>query len=48
MSELLQTEVLVVGLGPAGASAAEAAARAGARVIGLDRKERAGVPVQCA
>ncbi|MBU6444778.1 MAG: NAD(P)/FAD-dependent oxidoreductase [Alphaproteobacteria bacterium] len=48
MSELLQSDVLVVGLGPAGASAAEAAARAGARVIGLDRKEQAGVPVQCA
>ncbi len=48
MSEPLQTDVLVVGLGPAGASAAEAAARAGARVIGLDRKEQAGVPVQCA
>lgn len=41
-------DVVVVGLGPAGASAAAAAARAGARVIGLDRRVRPGVPVQCA
>lgn len=41
-------DVLVLGLGPAGASAAAEAARRGARVIGLDRKREAGVPVQCA
>lgn len=42
------TDVLVVGLGPAGASAARAAAQAGLSVIALDRKQRAGEPVQCA
>ena len=41
-------DVLVVGLGPAGARAAEAAARRGYRVVGLDRRRAAGWPVQCA
>lgn len=41
-------DVLIVGLGPAGASAAAAAARNGARVVGIDRKASAGLPVQCA
>ncbi|MCB1520005.1 MAG: NAD(P)/FAD-dependent oxidoreductase [Hyphomicrobiaceae bacterium] len=41
-------DVLVVGLGPAGACAAAAAARGGARVVAIDRKREAGVPVQCA
>lgn len=41
-------DVLVLGLGPAGASAAAEAARRGAKVIALDRKKEAGVPVQCA
>lgn len=41
-------DVLIVGLGPAGASAARAAASAGLRVIGLDKREVAGLPVQCA
>ena len=43
-----QADVLVVGLGPAGASAARAAAAAGCKVIAIDRKQRAGHPVQCA
>lgn len=38
----------MLGLGPAGASAAAAAARLGARVIALDRKREPGRPVQCA
>ena len=42
------TDVLVVCLGPAGASAARVAAQAGRDVIALDRKQRAGEPVQCA
>lgn len=42
------TDVIVIGLGPAGAAAAAAAARRGAKVIALDRKREAGVPVQCA
>lgn len=44
----IETEVLVVGLGPAGARAAEAAAKEGRRVFALDRRKDAGVPVQCA
>ena len=43
-----EAQVIVLGLGPAGASAAAAAARLGARVVALDRKRRAGRPVQCA
>ena len=41
-------DVIVLGLGPAGASAAAEAARRGCRVVALDRKREAGVPVQCA
>ena len=43
-----RVDVLVIGLGPAGACAAAAAARAGARVLAVDRRREAGVPVQCA
>jgi geranylgeranyl reductase family protein len=43
-----RVDVLVLGLGPAGARAARAAARAGASVLAVDRKARAGLPVQCA
>ena len=41
-------DILVVGLGPAGASAAREAARAGCSVLAIDRKRAAGEPVQCA
>ena len=41
-------DILVVGLGPAGARAAAAAASRGARVVAVDRKREAGLPVQCA
>ena len=41
-------DVLVLGLGPAGACAAAQAARQGCTVIGIDRKQVAGRPVQCA
>ncbi|MEZ5954716.1 MAG: NAD(P)/FAD-dependent oxidoreductase [Hyphomonas sp.] len=41
-------DVLVIGLGPAGASAARAAASAGLKVVALDRKKAPGFPVQCA
>lgn len=43
-----QCEILVLGLGPAGASAAAEAARRGCKVIALDRKREPGNPVQCA
>ncbi len=41
-------DVLVIGAGPAGSSAARAAAAAGARVVIADRKATVGLPVQCA
>ncbi|MEJ2435484.1 MAG: NAD(P)/FAD-dependent oxidoreductase, partial [Pseudolabrys sp.] len=41
-------DVLVVGLGPAGSRAAEAAARAGLSVIALEKRGEPGSPVQCA
>ena len=41
-------DVLVVGLGPAGARAAAVAAAAGCRVLAIERRTRAGEPVQCA
>jgi digeranylgeranylglycerophospholipid reductase len=41
-------DVAVVGLGPAGASAAAIAAQAGLDVIAFDRKKIPGQPVQCA
>lgn len=41
-------DVLVVGLGPAGARAAFEAARGGASVIAIDKRAEIGVPVQCA
>ena len=44
----VMVDVLVVGLGPAGASAAAEAARQGARVLAIDRRPTPGHPVQCA
>lgn len=44
----LDCDVLVVGAGPAGSCAARSAARAGARVVLLERRRQVGVPVQCA
>lgn len=41
-------DVLVVGLGPAGSRAAQAVAGKGARVVAIDRRRKAGYPVQCA
>lgn len=43
----LNCDVLVVGAGPAGSSAARAAAEAGAHTILIDKKKEIGVPVQC-
>ncbi|RLB13309.1 MAG: NAD(P)/FAD-dependent oxidoreductase [Deltaproteobacteria bacterium] len=41
-------DILVVGAGPAGSSAAWAAAAAGARVLVVERRKAVGVPVRCA
>ncbi|WP_102224208.1 geranylgeranyl reductase family protein [Acidimangrovimonas sediminis] len=41
-------DILVSGLGPAGAAAAAAAARAGLSVLAVERSARPGLPVQCA
>ncbi len=43
-----QADVLVLGLGPAGAAAAAEAARRGCKVVALERKREPGLPVQCA
>lgn len=44
----IDCDVLVVGGGPAGSSAARAAAMHGAKTILIDKKEEIGNPVQCA
>jgi geranylgeranyl reductase family protein len=41
-------DILIVGAGPAGSSAARAAADKGLKVLTVDRREVIGVPVQCA
>ncbi|MEQ1666847.1 MAG: NAD(P)/FAD-dependent oxidoreductase [Sulfuriferula sp.] len=43
-----QIDVLIIGLGPAGAAAALAAAQGGLSVIAVDRRHEIGMPVQCA
>jgi digeranylgeranylglycerophospholipid reductase len=43
-----QTEVLVIGAGPGGSTAARFAAEAGADVTVLDKRSEIGEPVQCA
>ncbi|TET80441.1 FAD-binding protein, partial [candidate division TA06 bacterium] len=48
MSQRLECDVLVVGAGPAGSSAAAVAANLGARVIVIDKRSEVGLPVQCA
>ena len=45
---VIECDVLVVGAGPAGSSAARAAVEAGAKTIFIDKKKEIGVPVQCA
>ncbi len=44
----IDCDVLVVGGGPAGSSAARAAAKKGLKTILIDKKEEIGNPVQCA
>ena len=41
-------DVLIVGLGPGGSSAAAVAARAGLSVLAVDKRRKLGEPVQCA
>jgi digeranylgeranylglycerophospholipid reductase len=45
---VIECDVLVVGAGPAGSSAARAAAKTGTNTIFVDKKKEIGVPVQCA
>jgi digeranylgeranylglycerophospholipid reductase len=44
----LKCDILVVGGGPAGSSAARSTAKAGAKTVFIDKKDEIGVPVQCA
>jgi flavin-dependent dehydrogenase len=46
--ETMRCDILIVGAGPAGASAARAAASRGLEVLMVERRDRVGVPVQCA
>jgi digeranylgeranylglycerophospholipid reductase len=48
MSEHHTCDVLVVGLGPAGSTAARFAAQNGADVIAIDKRAEIGTPIQCA
>ena len=41
-------DIVIIGAGPAGSSAAKTAAERGAKVLFIDRRQRVGVPVQCA
>jgi digeranylgeranylglycerophospholipid reductase len=41
-------DIVIIGAGPAGSSVAQAAAQKGAKVLMIDRRQRIGVPIQCA
>ncbi|MEM4258611.1 MAG: NAD(P)/FAD-dependent oxidoreductase [Candidatus Thermoplasmatota archaeon] len=45
---MIECDVLVIGAGPAGSSAARSAISKGKKTIFIDKKERIGYPVQCA
>lgn len=45
---IIETDILVVGAGPAGSSAAKHAAMGGAKVILIDKKSEIGSPKRCA
>lgn len=48
MAQIEKCGILIIGAGPAGSSAARAAANRGADVLMIDRRKQVGVPVQCA
>lgn len=48
MNKHYECDVLVVGLGPGGSSAARFAAKGGAKVIAIEKKAEIGTPIQCA
>lgn len=48
MKDAIDVDVLIVGGGPAGSSAARAAADAGASVLVIEKRARIGEPVRCA
>ncbi len=45
---LIETDILVIGAGPAGSTAAKHAALGGAKVLMLDKKSEIGAPKRCA
>ena len=45
---MIETDVLVIGAGPAGSSAARFAAKEGVDVIIIDKKSEIGFPKRCA
>ena len=47
MSAPVSTDVLVIGAGPAGSMTAKWAARAGARVLMIEKRQEIGSPVRC-
>jgi digeranylgeranylglycerophospholipid reductase len=47
MAKVVKVDVVVVGAGPAGSTAAEHAALNGARVLILEKRPQVGVPVRC-
>ena len=45
---MIETDILVIGAGPAGSSAAKHAALGGAKVILIEKKSEIGAPKRCA